>query len=47
MMSGECYRCHHGALLYPATTKEGKKVGICYECREIIRRIQRMRKAQK
>lgn len=37
--SGECYRCKHGALLYIAVTKDDKKVGICYECREIIRKL--------
>lgn len=45
--AGECYRCKHGALLYPAKTKEGKLVGLCYECRELIKKIQSRHKAGK
>jgi hypothetical protein len=39
LVSGECARCKHGALLYPAKNKAGDIVGLCYECREIIKRL--------
>lgn len=41
VLSGDCYRCKHGALLYPATLQDGRKIGLCYECRETVRRVQR------
>lgn len=45
VQSGDCYRCKRGALLYSATTKDGKKVGICYECREFVKKLIKTKKS--
>ena len=38
--SGHCYRCKLGALLYPVLPKKaGGLVYVCYECRELIKRV--------
>lgn len=45
VQSGDCYRCKRSGLLYAARTKDGTKVGLCYECREFIRNLKRQAKA--
>lgn len=39
-MSGDCFRCKRGALLYPVISKKLEKVvHVCYECRELIKEL--------
>lgn len=38
LVVGRCYRCRLKAILYPARYK-GMAIGLCYECREAVRKL--------